>query len=319
MERRRVPPLSAVLGGGADRLSDAPGLPQAQNARRCPHRIQRPRTGRNRRKKPHDSNVSFPGSATSGLLCVRFGHRTTPAPHQAVKFGARESVRACSYASSRRRAFLGERRRWAVSCEPAYRGSMRTLGRHYRRSGIKGPPDAVDERRHVRLYVALTVAAAPLFTTAWRNTTKPQGQTDGAPLHTGVLALQSPHIPRQRDLIMAKGFKCPKCGRSPFNPIHHCRGDRPATKEKRTTCGRPGDIRRYSTRSSRSRRNASWSLARLPITNRFRCQRIPPGNRLERLTGDRRGQYSIRVNAQWRLCFTWHEGGADDVELVDYH
>lgn len=46
---------------------------------------------------------------------------------------------------------------------------------------------------------------------------------------------------------------------------------------------------------------------------------IPPGNRLERLTGDRRGQYSIRVNAQWRLCFTWHEGGADDVELVDYH
>ena len=47
--------------------------------------------------------------------------------------------------------------------------------------------------------------------------------------------------------------------------------------------------------------------------------RIPPGNRLERLTGDRRGQYSIRVNAQWRLCFTWHEGGADDVELVNYH
>ena len=47
--------------------------------------------------------------------------------------------------------------------------------------------------------------------------------------------------------------------------------------------------------------------------------RIPPGNRLERLTGDRRGQYSIRVNAQWRLCFTWHEEGADDVELVDYH
>ena len=46
--------------------------------------------------------------------------------------------------------------------------------------------------------------------------------------------------------------------------------------------------------------------------------RIPPGNRLERLTGDRRGQYSIRVNAQWRLCFTWLEGGADDVELVDY-
>ena len=47
--------------------------------------------------------------------------------------------------------------------------------------------------------------------------------------------------------------------------------------------------------------------------------RVPPGNRLELLVGDRRGQYSIRVNAQWRLCFVWREGGADNVELVDYH
>ncbi len=47
--------------------------------------------------------------------------------------------------------------------------------------------------------------------------------------------------------------------------------------------------------------------------------RIPPGNRLERLVGDRKGQHSIRVNAQWRICFVWTEGGAEDVELVDYH
>ncbi|WP_288813502.1 type II toxin-antitoxin system RelE/ParE family toxin [uncultured Corynebacterium sp.] len=47
--------------------------------------------------------------------------------------------------------------------------------------------------------------------------------------------------------------------------------------------------------------------------------RVPPGNRLERLVGDRRGQHSIRVNAQWRLCFVWREGGAEDVELVDRH
>ena len=47
--------------------------------------------------------------------------------------------------------------------------------------------------------------------------------------------------------------------------------------------------------------------------------RVPPGNRPERLVGDRRGQHSIRVNAQWRLCFVWREGGADNVELVDYH
>lgn len=47
--------------------------------------------------------------------------------------------------------------------------------------------------------------------------------------------------------------------------------------------------------------------------------RIPPGNRLERLTSNRRGQHSIRVNVQWRICFVWREGGAEDVELVDYH
>lgn len=47
--------------------------------------------------------------------------------------------------------------------------------------------------------------------------------------------------------------------------------------------------------------------------------RVPPGNRLELLVGNRRGQHSIRVNAQWRICFVWREGGAEDVELVDYH
>jgi toxin HigB-1 len=47
--------------------------------------------------------------------------------------------------------------------------------------------------------------------------------------------------------------------------------------------------------------------------------RVPPGNRLEALKGDRAGQHSIRVNDQWRICFTWRNGGADDVELVDYH
>jgi len=47
--------------------------------------------------------------------------------------------------------------------------------------------------------------------------------------------------------------------------------------------------------------------------------RLPPGNRLEQLSGDRRGQHSIRVNAQWRICFVWRDGGAEDVELVDHH
>ncbi len=47
--------------------------------------------------------------------------------------------------------------------------------------------------------------------------------------------------------------------------------------------------------------------------------RQPPGNRLEALQGDRRGQYSIRVNDQWRLCFVWRDDGAYEVEIVDYH
>ena len=47
--------------------------------------------------------------------------------------------------------------------------------------------------------------------------------------------------------------------------------------------------------------------------------RIPPGNRLEKLRGRREGQYSVRVNDQWRVCFRWREGDAYDVEMVDYH
>lgn len=47
--------------------------------------------------------------------------------------------------------------------------------------------------------------------------------------------------------------------------------------------------------------------------------RISPANRLEALKGDRKGQHSIRINDQWRVCFRWHEGDAHDVEIVDYH
>ena len=47
--------------------------------------------------------------------------------------------------------------------------------------------------------------------------------------------------------------------------------------------------------------------------------KAPPGNRLEALSGDREGQHSIRINAQWRLCFVWTEQSATDVEIIDYH
>jgi toxin HigB-1 len=47
--------------------------------------------------------------------------------------------------------------------------------------------------------------------------------------------------------------------------------------------------------------------------------RVPPANRLEKLKGDREGQWSIRINDQWRVCFAWRDGNAHDVEIVDYH
>lgn len=51
----------------------------------------------------------------------------------------------------------------------------------------------------------------------------------------------------------------------------------------------------------------------------LRDLRVPPGNRLEALKGEREGQHSIRINDQWRLCFRWHRGNATAVEVVDYH
>jgi proteic killer suppression protein len=47
--------------------------------------------------------------------------------------------------------------------------------------------------------------------------------------------------------------------------------------------------------------------------------KVPPGNRLEGLKGNRAGQWSIRISSQWRICFRWRDGGAEDVEIVDYH
>lgn len=64
---------------------------------------------------------------------------------------------------------------------------------------------------------------------------------------------------------------------------------------------------------------ARRKLRQLEIAGRLDDLRIPPGNRLEALKGDRAGQYSIRINDQWRVCFRWVEAAADDVEIVDYH
>lgn len=60
-------------------------------------------------------------------------------------------------------------------------------------------------------------------------------------------------------------------------------------------------------------------LAQLDAANTLEFLRSPPGNRLEALAGDRKGQYSIRINDQYRLCFRWTPEGPTDVEIVDYH
>ena len=64
---------------------------------------------------------------------------------------------------------------------------------------------------------------------------------------------------------------------------------------------------------------ARRKLRQLEIASSLEDLRVPPGNRLEALKGRRSGQYSIRVNDQWRVCFRWSGAGADDVEIVDYH
>jgi len=60
-------------------------------------------------------------------------------------------------------------------------------------------------------------------------------------------------------------------------------------------------------------------LAQLDAAADLAFLRVPPGNRLEALQGERKGQYSIRINDQWRLCFVWQGGTASEVEIVDYH
>jgi toxin HigB-1 len=86
---------------------------------------------------------------------------------------------------------------------------------------------------------------------------------------------------------------------------------------------------RDTERLARRQRVKKWSpelskaalrkLRMLDAAEELTDLRVPPGNRLERLKGDRQGQHSIRINDQWRVCFRWEGGNAYDVEIVDYH
>jgi toxin HigB-1 len=77
-------------------------------------------------------------------------------------------------------------------------------------------------------------------------------------------------------------------------------------------------------RARRACPEALWRVARRKLEQLNAVVRLvdlsfPPGNRLEALRGDRKGQHSIRINEQYRICFTWTDGGPADVEIVDYH
>ena len=86
-------------------------------------------------------------------------------------------------------------------------------------------------------------------------------------------------------------------------------------KETERVFGREG-----KTRFARPlRRAALRKLLLLDAAEALEDLRVPPANRLEKLSGNREGQYSIRVNDQWRICFRWEEGHAHEVEIVDYH
>lgn len=76
---------------------------------------------------------------------------------------------------------------------------------------------------------------------------------------------------------------------------------------------------RHSRRLQRIARVAQRKLHQLNAAHQLRDLTVFPGNRLEALAGDRRGQYSIRITDQYRICFVWHDGDAYEVEIVDYH
>ena len=86
-------------------------------------------------------------------------------------------------------------------------------------------------------------------------------------------------------------------------------GEAQAVFQRRRSRRLPADLLRVALRK----------LTMLDAAETIEDLRVPPGNRLERLSGRRAGRYSIRINDQWRICFAWRDGDVYEVEIVDYH
>ncbi len=88
-------------------------------------------------------------------------------------------------------------------------------------------------------------------------------------------------------------------------------------RNKSTECIWEGEVSRWLPRNIQD--VGRRKLRMINNAQNINDLRIPPGNRLEALKGKRKGQYSIRINSQWRVCFLWSDGDAYEVEIVDYH
>ena len=111
---------------------------------------------------------------------------------------------------------------------------------------------------------------------------------------------------------------CPVCT-FPFDRIHNAEQVRRIIRSFTFTETEALFISQVVPRFRNIERVARGRLLQLQAANELASLRVPPSNQLEALRGDRKGQHSIRINDQWRLCFQWHSDGAYQVEIVDYH
>ena len=134
---------------------------------------------------------------------------------------------------------------------------------------------------------------------------------------TGIFSSATRHCPQRSGL---RPVSCPDCASIVTLDVNHvsryyrlviktfkCADTQAISK------GEP--VKRFANIATVARRK----LRQLEIAGRLDDLRVPPGNRLEALRGDRAGQHSIRINDQFRVCFRWTDTGAEDVEIVDYH